>query len=162
MQKSPIKKTIFCKKTYIYKGPIRDSTHTRATPTHMRHALSLSDTIASGCLCGCAITHTLSYTCDTHTHMRHIGTNADPSRSLCGCAITHTPTHVTHSHAHVTLLHKRRSFWLFARLRYQPTATCVALFKRKIETGTLVYSDDAYVSKAHYTVRLFEGERERE
>jgi len=83
----------------------------------MRHALSLSDN-CFWLFVRLRITHTPSYTCDTHTHMRHIRTAADPSGCSRGCAITHTPTHATHSHTQSTLLHNRRSFWRFVRLCY--------------------------------------------
>ena len=47
------------------------------------------------------------------------------------------------------------AFWLFAQLGFEPPAALVAVFQRKLESGTLVYSDGAYVSKAHYSAAKF-------
>jgi hypothetical protein len=48
-----------------------------------------------------------------------------------------------------------QSFWMFAQLRYQPPAPLVATFRTRLEKGTLITSDSAYVSKAHYAAAKF-------
>jgi hypothetical protein len=53
----------------------------------------------------------------------------------------------------VTLRAYVQAFWMFAHQGFNPPASLVAHFQRKVETGTLVYSDTAYISKAHYSVR---------
>lgn len=44
---------------------------------------------------------------------------------------------------------------MFAHMRYMPPASLVATFQRRMVIGTLVSSDAAYISKAHYAVAKF-------